>query len=83
LQNNNYDPLTSSISCLVGSKDGEFHCAVKPALHVGCCAVELVTPTGGSKFGVFVRNATQIMPMPMPIDYIGESEWAMMNGSIR
>ena len=66
----------AKISCRVGTKDKEFNCEVEsePTL-VNTGAVKLVSPRGGCKYGVFVKNEK-------PIKFIGEKDWATMNGSM-
>jgi hypothetical protein len=66
----------ASISCRVGTKDGDFDCTVESEVTLGGTkAVKLVSPQGGCKYGVFVHTEK-------PIKYTGEKEWAMMNGSM-
>jgi hypothetical protein len=66
----------ASISCRVGTKDGDFDCTVESEATLGGTkAVKLVSPAGGCKYGVFVQTK-------QPIKYTGETEWAMMDGSM-
>jgi hypothetical protein len=65
----NFKKYPRFISCHVGTKDGDFECTVEAALDVGPRAVKLVTPSGGYKYGVFVRNEKE-----KQIEYTGEND---------
>jgi hypothetical protein len=71
---------SENIRCHVSTKDETFTCEVESVgladmESVGPKAVTLVSKNGNKKYGVFVRNKK-------PIEYIGEKEFAMMNGSM-
>jgi hypothetical protein len=65
------------ISCHVGTRNGDRTYKVRSkAQTLGPLAVDLVgSGYDDCKCGVFVRTET-------PIEYCGEKDWAMMNGSM-